>query len=144
MSRRNFSRATTLLFRSMSSFSESLSMSIIHGLKALAGLAECAMTSGRVDPGGGSRAAVDRGLPRRRSSIHADRRTFCWRTARRLWCCLTFELRRPARRGALGPRRTMEPATALCGPGAPRLAGSPLERGVRPYADASLAPGRVS
>jgi hypothetical protein len=37
--------------------------------------------------------------------------------ARRGCCCgLTFELRRPARRGALGPRRTMEPATALRGP----------------------------
>jgi len=44
---------------------------------------------------------------------------------------LTFELRRPTRRGALGPRRTMKLATALRGPRAPRLAGSPLERGVR-------------
>jgi hypothetical protein len=44
---------------------------------------------------------------------------------------LTFELRRPARRGALAPRRTMERATALRGARAPRLVGSPLERGVR-------------
>jgi hypothetical protein len=47
-------------------------------------------------------------------------------------CGLTFELRRPARHDALGPRRTMEPATALRGPRAACLVGSPLERGVRP------------
>jgi hypothetical protein len=29
-------------------------------------------------------AAASRGLPRRGCSIHADRRTFCWRTARRV------------------------------------------------------------
>ena len=60
---------------------------------------------------------------------------------------LTFELWRPARRGALGPRRTMEPATALRGPRAARLVGSPLERGVRrrctrrlPAADRTVTP----
>jgi hypothetical protein len=47
------------------------------------------------------------------------------------FCGLTFELRRPARCAALAPRRTMEPATALRGPRAARLVGSPLERGVR-------------
>ena len=46
-------------------------------------------------------------------------------------CGLTFELRRPARWGALAPRRTMELATALRGARASRLVGSPLERGVR-------------
>jgi hypothetical protein len=51
---------------------------------------------------------------------------------RRVLCGLTFELRRPARRATLGPRRTMEPATALRGPRVARLVGSPLERGVRP------------
>jgi hypothetical protein len=53
-------------------------------------------------------------------------------------CGLTFELRRPGRRATLGPRRTMEPATALRGPRVARLAGSPLERGVRPHADSPL------
>jgi hypothetical protein len=48
-----------------------------------------------------------------------------------LSCRLTFELTRPSRRGALGPRRTMEPATALRGPRAPRLVGSRVERRVR-------------
>jgi hypothetical protein len=50
----------------------------------------------------------------------------------RVSCRLTFELRRPARHGALAPRRTMEPATALRGARAPCRVGSPLERGVRP------------
>jgi hypothetical protein len=49
---------------------------------------------------------------------------------------LTFELRRPARRAALAPRRTMELATALRGARVARLVGSPLERGVRRHAGA--------
>jgi hypothetical protein len=57
--------------------------------------------------------------------------------------CLTFELRRPARRAALGPRRTMEPATALRGPRAARLVGSPLERGVRQQCSHSVG-GRTN
>jgi hypothetical protein len=53
-------------------------------------------------------------------------------------CCLTFELRRPVRWAALGPRRIMEPATGLRGPRVARLAGSPLERGVRPQSCRSV------
>jgi hypothetical protein len=53
-------------------------------------------------------------------------------------CGLTFELRRPVRWAALGPRRIMEPATGLRGPRVARLAGSPLERGVRPQSCRSV------
>jgi hypothetical protein len=86
----------------------------------------------------GMDSPCSRGLPRRGCSVHAARRTSCWRLHGVPLCCLTFELRRPARRDALAPRRTMEPASALRGARAARRVGSPLERGVRPHADSPL------
>ena len=48
------------------------------------------------------------------------------------FCCLTFELRRPTRRGALARHWTIC-AADRCRAKAARLVGSPLERGVRPH-----------
>jgi hypothetical protein len=54
---------------------------------------------------------------------------------------LTFELRRPTRWGALGRQPTMSLRPG-CRPRAPRLVGSPLERGVRPHCVSRTNVGR--
>ena len=69
-------------------------------------------------------------MPPRGCSVHADRRTFCWSTARCPLCCLTFEVTGRRRQDAKpGPVKMYRvPPAWAWGP----AVGAPVDRGVRP------------